>query len=118
MAFPAEKYNYIIARREDNHKPFKVIALSTYCGKAVRGIAKCDPRDEFDEHTGMRLAAARCNMKVAEKRYKRAHAQYLEAREAANNAITLLEDKGDYLKHAGDEYRAAQSELAAIESSL
>lgn len=117
MAFPAEKYNYIITNKE-NYKPFKVIALSTYCGKTVRGIAKCDPRDEFDEHTGMRLAAARCNMKVAEKRYKRAHAQYLEARDAANNAITLLEDKGDYLEHAAEEYRAAQSELAAIEGSL
>ena len=26
-----------------------VVALSTYAGKNVRGIAKCDPRDEFDE---------------------------------------------------------------------
>ena len=33
----------------------KVVCVSHYAGKAVRGIAKCDPVDNFVEDQGMRL---------------------------------------------------------------
>ena len=48
----------------------KVIALSSFAGKAVKGVAKCDPTDTFSEEFGEKLAAARCNNKVAAKRVK------------------------------------------------
>ena len=54
-------YRYFIAGN-------KVIAVSTYAGKTVRGIAICSPEDKFDIEFGKKLAAARCNEKVAEKR--------------------------------------------------
>lgn len=37
-----------------------VIAVSTYAGKTVKGIAKCDPRDTFDIDKGVEIAEARC----------------------------------------------------------
>ena len=45
-----------------------VVAVSSYAGKTVRGVAKCDPRDTFDIEKGKELAAARCNEKIAEKK--------------------------------------------------
>ena len=58
----------------------KVIAVSTYAGKPVRGIAKCDPTDTFSLEYGEALAAARCNEKIAEKRASRAKRKMAEAR--------------------------------------
>ena len=50
----------------------KVVAVSTYAGKAVRGVAKCDINDTFSFEKGKELAAARCNEKIAKKRLTRA----------------------------------------------
>ena len=57
----------------------KVVAVSTYAGKPVRGVAKCDPEDTFSMDDGKELAMARCNEKIAEKRFKRAQRKYDEA---------------------------------------
>ena len=40
--YPYEKYHYFSDGRT------KVVALSTYAGKPIRGIAKCDPQDKFN----------------------------------------------------------------------
>ena len=50
----------------------KVVAVSTYAGKVVRGVAKCDVNDTFSLEKGKELAAARCNEKIAKKRLTRA----------------------------------------------
>lgn len=50
----------------------KVVAVSTYAGKVVRGVAKCDANDTFSLEKGKELAAARCNQKIAKKRLTRA----------------------------------------------
>ena len=50
----------------------KVVAVSTYAGKTVRGVAKCDVNDTFSLEKGKELAAARCNQKIAKKRLTRA----------------------------------------------
>ena len=113
MAFPAEKYNYIIARREDN-KPFKVIALSTYEGRVVRGVAKCDPRDEFDLEYGKQLAAARCNYKIAQKRAKRAAKHFAKAKELMAAAQQILNDKFEYNVSAGAQLNDAYEHLKAL----
>ena len=56
----------------------KVIAVSTYAGKAVRGVAKCDVKDTFSLEKGKELAAARCNEKIAKKRFTRAQNANME----------------------------------------
>ena len=70
--YPIEKYSFEVV---DN----KVTATSTYCGKPVSAFAKCDPRDEFSEEDGKKLAAARCNEKIADKRRARAKEKLDEA---------------------------------------
>lgn len=65
MNYPIEKYKIIEHKNE-------VIAISTYAGKTVKGVAKADPRDEFDVEKGKKLAIARCAMKIAVKRQNRA----------------------------------------------
>jgi hypothetical protein len=49
-----------------------IVAMSTFAGKVVTGVARCAPGDEFDIETGKKIAAARCSLKIAEKRLKRA----------------------------------------------
>ena len=53
----------------------KVVAVSSYAGRPVRGVAKCDPRDSFDIEKGRALAEARCDVKVAQKRADRSELQ-------------------------------------------
>ena len=56
----------------------KVVAVSTYAGKVVRGVAKCDVNDTFSLEKGKELAAARCNEKIAKKRFTRAQNMYVD----------------------------------------
>ena len=79
-----DRYNYVVIPEKK-----KVVAYSTYAGQSVRGIAKCAPDDEFDVEFGKKLAAARCNVKVARKRFKRA----LEQRDAAWDNFIKAEDQ-------------------------
>lgn len=59
------KYKYYVT---DN----KVIAVSRDGGQSVKGVAKCCEGDTFNEEYGKKLAAAKCNAKVAVRRVKRA----------------------------------------------
>lgn len=76
--FPLEKYRFY---QHGN----RIIAVSTYAGRTVRGVAICHPEDNFDIETGKRLAAARCNEKIAKKRMERA------ARELEKARIAIIE---------------------------
>lgn len=96
----------------------KVIAVSTYAGKVVRGIAKCDPRDEFDLEKGKKLAAARCGAKVAAKRLKNADRKYKEALAAREKAQHQVEKMIDYKIDASNANKQAQEELEEIIKSL
>lgn len=91
--YPIEKYKFYFA-------PNKVVAVSTYEGKIVRGVAKCDPRDEFDAELGKQLAAARCNQKIAQKRVKRASKQYDNAANALTKASKHMASMTDYFQDA------------------
>ena len=55
--YPIEKYRYFT-------NGSKVVAVSTYAGKTVRGVANCDPNDEFSLEKGKELAAARSALHV------------------------------------------------------
>ena len=87
----------------------KVVAVSTYAGKVVRGVAKCDVNDTFSLEKGMELAAARCNEKIAKKRFTRAEnkrreitKEYMEIRVAIRKAIRYKEDSEKALIEAED----------------
>ena len=83
-----------------NEKGLNVVKVgSTYAGKPVWGYAVCAPGDEYDYDYGYTLAKARCDMKIAHKRFNRAksqlnfHHRLLEAMEETyNNTLDYYED--------------------------
>lgn len=92
----------------------EVIAVSTFAGKKVRGVAKCDPNDEFNFESGKELATARCHQKVAMKCLKRANEKYLEAVNKLNEAREYFERMKTYYMDAVDACDEATENLANI----
>ena len=84
--FGKEKYRVFV---DQNQR--KVIAVSTYAGKNVKGYAKADPRDTFDIEKGTELAIARCNAKIAEKRAKRATSKVSERSRSLQKLRSILQ---------------------------
>lgn len=93
MSYPLSKYRYYTNGRQ-------VIAVSTYGGKTVRGVAKCAPTDHFNLEIGKEIAAARCNEKVAIKRYNRAEHKYQEALAALRAAEAQVAKMKRYMNDA------------------
>lgn len=56
----------------------KVVAVSTYAKKNVRGVATCSDDDNFDISFGMKLAQTRCDKKINEKRLKHLNSKVAE----------------------------------------
>lgn len=104
-------YKYVVT-------PNKVIALSTYAGRTVRGIAKCHPNDTFNEDYGKALAAARCNQKVAAKRYARAQAEYNQLAVEIKKFNDRAQKVTDYLRDAAEAERAATQTILALRSMI
>ena len=89
----------------------KVIAVSTYAGRIVKGVAKCDPSDNFDIEKGKQLAAARCNAKVAAKRVKRAQSELEKAISEFSKASSRVGTMNDYLTDALRAETIAEAEV-------
>ena len=49
-----------------------IVALSSFAGQVIRGVARCAPNDTWDVEAGKKLAEARCAIKIAHKRLRRA----------------------------------------------
>lgn len=98
----------------DGHS--KVIAVSSFAGQTVRGVAKCAPNDEFDLEYGKRLAAARCVAKIADKRMNRAEIKVNMAFAAVDTAIAHLYDMLCYSASAEANMTNAMVELAKVAS--
>lgn len=80
-----------------------VIAISTYAGKPVKGVAKCDPNDNFSYDYGKKLAKARCDVKISKKRYKNANSKVKAAHEAL---IAAREYYSKMVEYEMDSFRA------------
>lgn len=93
----------------------KVIAVSSFAGVTVRGVAKCSPNDEFDLEYGKALAAARCGEKIAAKRLKRAQSKYDEAHAQVEAAMAHLDKMLRYEAMAVENYNNAAFELESLE---
>lgn len=112
MKYSLDKYKFFIFKNEKGGTT--VSAISTYAGKTVKGVAKCDPRDEFDVEKGKKLAAARCGVKIANKRVARASRKYLEALEAVHEAEAHFIEMKQYYMDAVDQADDAAEELREI----
>lgn len=91
--------------------PNRVIAVSSFAGQTVRGVAKCNPADNFDSEKGTALATARCGVKIAEKRVKRAYSKVDEAKAAVNAALNHLTEMLKYQSDAEAKLNVAQFKL-------
>lgn len=73
-----------------------IIATTTYCGKPVRAVAKCNPEDEYDRLFGEDLALARLNLKVAKKRRARSFDKVEAAKKALEEAQIFYREMCGY----------------------
>ena len=108
--YPISKYKFFMT--PDN----KVIAVSTYAGKTVKGVAKTDPRDKFDEAFGKELAAARCAAKVAKKRRARAAKMMRKAQTQLSVAQHYVDRMKAYEADAAKEYEEAVFNVTDLET--
>ena len=95
-----------------------IVAMSTFAGKTVVGVAHCDPRDEFNVETGKKIAAARCSVKIAEKRMKRAKECYKWANECVAFWTTEAEKMKHYEEDSVAAFEAAYDALTNIEENI
>lgn len=105
--YPFEKYRFYVGKN-------KIVAVSTYAGKTVRGVAKCDPRDEFDIEKGKALAAARCAERVAAKRQARAKVEFNRACINFAKAQKRLADMNVYVVDSKKAVIAAKENINTI----
>lgn len=96
----------------------RIIAVSTYAGHTVKGIAKCNPDDEFDVNLGKKIAEARCAKKIAEKRYKRAVERYEEAVKIEHDAMKHFNKMCQYLRDAYVAKEQADIDLSELYISI
>ena len=112
MRFSLDQYKFYKFKNENGGTT--ISAVSTYAGRTVKGYAKCDPRDNFDIEKGKELAAARCNLKVAEKRLNHASDKYMKASRAADEAIRYFEKMKQYYIDSVDQVDDAVAELREL----
>ena len=111
--YPMDKYKYYV---DEKHR--KVIAVSTYAGRSVRGSAKADPRDTFDLEKGKILAAKRCNEKVAKRRYARAQRCVKDAARDLQVAQRHYYKMLRYMNDAHDAYSQAEKDVAIYRGNI
>ena len=112
MNYPLEKYHYYTYRRADGAMVVK--AVSTYAGQNIFGKAVCHPNDEFDLEKGKELAAARCNEKVAEKRFRRAKKKRNEGADIYHRAMRKYDDMIAYENDALEETFEARKKVKEL----
>ena len=96
----------------------RVIAVSTYAGRIVRGVAICAENDQFSIEIGKKLAAARCNAKIAHKRRNRAERKFKEAVDAMKAAEAQLAKMTHYFNDSMDAEKEALVELDNLYNEL
>ena len=105
--YPLEKYKYYRAGN-------KIIAVTTFAGKTVRGVAKCSSGDSFSEEVGRKLAAYRCNEKVAKRRWQRAVRKCDEAERMFKEAEKHYNDMIYYEEDAYTAWEDAQNQVEVL----
>ena len=90
-------------------------ATSSYAGNPVVGRAKCHESDEYDVFRGKAIAAARCNLKIAERRFKRATAKVDKVNKEMLELSKKIQKAGSYYY---DSLQNLKDAKAILESAL
>lgn len=107
------EYKY---RIDEKHRT--VVALSSFAGKVVVGVARCAPEDVFDIEFGKKLATARCALKLAEKRMKYAEECLSTAIAAVDYWTAYKARMESYDTDSVAAYQSALVELTEIEKTF
>ena len=107
------EYKFIV-----NEKKRTIVALSTFAGEVVRGVARCAPTDEWNVEVGKQWAAARCSAKIAEKRMKRAEWCLSVATDEAAFWADRKAQMEHYEKDSVEAYKKAVEDLAKLEKTF
>lgn len=110
------RYQFYTApvNRENSTPINRVICVSTYGGKPVRGVAVCSEHDEFDEEVGKMIAQSRCDYKIAVKRLKRANQKRAEAQKMVEEAQEYLRKMEEYVNDAAEEYNRCHKTATTV----
>ena len=111
---PTYKFYQYNRQRADGSSNVRIVAVSSFAGKPVKGYADLHPMDEFDIEYGQALAAARCAEKIAAKRCKRAYNKVDEATAQVNAAMAHLQKMMQYEADAEAAYNVAAYNAAQI----
>ena len=111
---PTYKFYQYNRQRADDSSNVRIVAVSSFAGKPVKGYADLHPMDEFDIEYGQALAAARCAEKIAAKRCKRAYNKVDEATAQVNAAMAHLQKMMQYEADAEAAYNVATYNAAQI----
>ena len=95
-----------------------IICMTLYKGQPVRGIAKCDPDDEFNLELGKKLAYLRCRKKFLRKKLKRAMKAEHDAIIAEARAKYNLDSAREFVSDSETQLAKAINELEALERKL
>ena len=109
-------YKFYKHEKEDGSK--EIIAVSSYAGKTVKAKAVCDPVDEFDEEKGKKLAKLRCDIKIENKRLKRAIKQKSDLLNLEADIEKLLIKNSTYLTDTFDAIEKNKKELEELLEEL
>lgn len=91
-----------------------VVAVSRHAGRSVKGYAKCDVNDEFDLEIGKRLAAARCNLIVQERKLKTACGNYETAKQNYAKAAEEKLFRANRVQEITDDVVQAETAISNI----
>ena len=108
----SSKIKYFVGTSKQGSK--MVAAVSSYGGRNVRAVAKCNPFDEFNYEDGKKLAGARCKVRVAERREKRALQKLAEATTQLQMAQKYYDKMNAYRNDAVEFRREAEVELKNV----
>lgn len=95
-----------------------IVCTTIYKGRMIRGIAKCNPEDNFDISIGKKLAYLRCRAKFMRKKLIRAKKVLAEASNALTFAKLNFGKACEFVDDSEAQLRNAKSELFKFASSL
>lgn len=108
-----EKYNFY--HNESNNT---VVCTTTYKGQIIRGVAKCNPDDEFTIDIGKKLAYLRCKKKFAHKKLKRAQKAERDAFLDEIKAKQRFYKASEFYTDSSIQFDEANAELIMFEKIL
>ena len=112
----ARQYNYQYAFYERNGVKY-IAAISSYKKRTVKGIAKCNPEDVYDEEFGKRLAEARCSKKINHLRSKDIYKEYAKTLENLIDMRVQLNKLDKIYSHSLDREANADNEIESLINS-